>query len=89
MKMTAVLNWNQLTLLVLASVPAVATDYNPLSAPKSEEARSTDLTVRDEARKRDVPLGVYSPAAIDPAPVVLFSHGLGGSRENNSYLGKH
>lgn len=78
-----------MTVLVLASVPTVAADYDPLAVPKSGEVRSTDLTVRDEARKRDVPLRVYLPAATDPAPVVLFSHGLGGSRENNPYLGKH
>jgi predicted dienelactone hydrolase len=29
------------------------------------------------------------PAADTPAPVVLFSHGLGGTRENSAYLGKH
>src|SRR5260221_1600868 len=27
--------------------------------------------------------------ATDPAPVVLFSHGLGGSRAGSTFLGKH
>ena len=29
------------------------------------------------------------PGTTAPAPVILFSHGLGGSRENNPYLGEH
>jgi predicted dienelactone hydrolase len=45
--------------------------------------------VRDETRQRDIPLRVYLPAAAEKAPVVLFSHGLGGSRANNPYLGEH
>jgi len=43
----------------------------------------------DEERKRTVPIKVYLPASTGPQPVVLFSHGLGGSREGNSYLGTH
>ena len=43
----------------------------------------------DEERSRIVPLKVYMAAGSQPQPVILFSHGLGGSRENNGYLGKH
>lgn len=43
----------------------------------------------DTARDRVVPIKVYLPASRKPSPVILFSHGLGGSRENNAYLGKH
>lgn len=43
----------------------------------------------DAARERTVPVRVYLPAADTPAPVVIFSHGLGGSRDNNPYLGNH
>jgi predicted dienelactone hydrolase len=48
-----------------------------------------DFTVHDAKRGRDIPIRVYLPAATAPAPVVIFSHGLGGSRENNPYLGEH
>ena len=48
-----------------------------------------DHVVRDEARDREIPLRVYLPASKAPAPVVLFSHGLGGSREGYVYLGEH
>ncbi len=43
---------------------------------------------RDAARGRDVPVLVRVPAGDGPAPAVLISHGLGGSREGLSYLGR-
>jgi predicted dienelactone hydrolase len=37
-----------------------------------------------------IPLKIYLPGDIvNPAPVVLVSHGLGGSREGSTYLGEH
>lgn len=36
-----------------------------------------------------VPVRVFIPAANSPSPVILFSHGLGGSREGNRFLGEH
>jgi predicted dienelactone hydrolase len=44
---------------------------------------------RDEARDRRVPYKLYLPSARTPAPVVIFSHGLGGSREAASFLLEH
>lgn len=45
---------------------------------------------RDSARDRVVPVKVYLPADLEtPAPVLLFSHGLGGSRMNSVYLGQY
>ena len=38
-------------------------------------------------RSRAVPVKVHLGKSRAPTPVVLFSHGLGGSRENNAYLG--
>ena len=43
----------------------------------------------DSARSRTVPVKVYLPDADSPQPVIVFSHGLGGSRNNSPYLGKH
>jgi predicted dienelactone hydrolase len=48
-----------------------------------------DLTVYDTARSRSIPLRVYLPTNTAPAPVVLFSHGLGGSRSGSAFLGEH
>jgi predicted dienelactone hydrolase len=75
--------------LAAASVAAwgSAAEYDPLA--RGAAPTHVDLVVRDEGRQRDIPLRVYLPAATDKAPVVLFSHGLGGSRENNPYLGEH
>lgn len=45
---------------------------------------------RDPTRDRTVPVKLYLPAAADgPHPVVLLSHGLGGTREGLSYLARH
>ncbi|HEX8912577.1 MAG TPA: hypothetical protein VF796_09490 [Humisphaera sp.] len=74
--------------LLLVSPAARAADYNPLEVAKGAP-KLVDLTVRDEKRTRDLPVRVYLPAGNAPAPVVLFSHGLGGSREGPAYLGEH
>jgi predicted dienelactone hydrolase len=45
---------------------------------------------RDDTRSRDVPVKIYYPKGEGKAlPVILFSHGLGGSREGYAYLGRH
>ena len=44
----------------------------------------------DAARDRDVPAKIYFPKeGAGPCPVIIFSHGLGGSREHYEYLGRH
>lgn len=44
----------------------------------------------DAERKRAVPVRIYAPAAATgESPLVVFSHGLGGSREGYRYLGRH
>ncbi len=51
---------------------------------------TTNLTWHDDARQRDVPVKIYAPSKIGlPAPLVVFSHGLGGSRDGYAYLGQH
>ncbi len=51
---------------------------------------STDLEWYDSGRGRQAPVRIYYPAAgKGPFPVVLFSHGLGRSREDCAYLGTH
>jgi predicted dienelactone hydrolase len=74
---------------VAAPIVAGETAYDPLKADASFKSSPLDLTARDNDRKRDVPVRVYLPPGTNAAPVVLFSHGLGGSRENNPYLGQH
>jgi predicted dienelactone hydrolase len=62
--------------------------YDPLPVAKAKPDQQ-DLTVQDDRRSRAIPIRVYFPKDKTPAPVVLFSHGLGGSREGCAYLGDH
>lgn len=56
-----------------------------------EEApvKTLDFEPIDGERDRTVPVKIYLPEKEAPLPVVLFSHGLGGSRDGNPYLGNH
>jgi len=63
--------------------------YGPLDISSNWKAETLAIAVKDLARNREIPLRVYLPAIKTPAPVVLFSHGLGGTREGNPYLGQH
>lgn len=51
-----------------------------------------DLDWVDDARERPVPVRLYLPIASSsaaPAPLIIFSHGIGGSRLGYSYLGSY
>ncbi len=51
-----------------------------------------DLDLHDVARDRPVPVRLYLPHSATterPAPLVVFSHGIGGSRLGYRYLGSH
>lgn len=62
----------------------------PISALAEEAGIATkDFEPVDANRDRTVPVRVYLPKEANPQPVVIFSHGLGGSRENSRYLGAH
>jgi len=77
-------------LLMGAILPrALGKGYDPLAGDPEFAAESRDLTVHDAARNRDIPVRIYLPATGEPEPVVLFSHGLGGSRAGSKFLGEH
>lgn len=69
--------------------PVDAAQYDPLAVSAPDEVQTVELTVKDAERQRDLPLRIYLPKSRGPAPVVLFSHGLGGNRDGSAYLGKH
>jgi len=72
--------------LVFASLAGAApAAYDPLALPDTG-TKSLDLVAGDA--KRSLPLLVVLPKAAGPAPVILFSHGLGGSNKACSYLGE-
>lgn len=73
--------------------------------PGTYEIQTMMTTWHDNARDRDVPVKIYWPVAMaqnadnvstsavaalkKPLPLLLFSHGLGGSREMYVYLGQY
>ncbi|HUI07593.1 MAG TPA: dienelactone hydrolase [Verrucomicrobiae bacterium] len=75
------------TVAALAAGQALA--YDPLAVPGKAAVSTQDFAIRDDTRHREIPVRVYLPADTKPAPVVLFSHGLGGSRAGSAYLGQH
>ncbi len=66
-----------------------AAGYDPLAVDPNVSIQTLDLTVHDANRDRDIPVLVYLPPSEARTPVVLFSHGLGGSRTGNAFLGQH
>lgn len=59
-----------------------------LLAARAAEAAIIDETWHDPARGRDLPVRIRLPEAAGPRPVVILSHGLGGSRGGLGYLGR-
>jgi dienelactone hydrolase len=62
--------------------------------PEADTHEVRDLQWMDTARQRAVPAKLYLPKdagkdANTKAPLVIFSHGIGGSREGYSYIGKY
>lgn len=84
-----------LSALALAGVPAggVAEDALAPTVVGSitlPPAVKSDYRWLDPLRGREVPATIYYPAsASGPLPVIVFSHGLGRSREDYAYLGRH
>lgn len=48
-----------------------------------------DLDWMDASRQRPVPVRLYWPEGGQPVALVVFSHGIGGSRRGYRYLGEH
>lgn len=79
-----------LALSLAASAPSrAATAYDPMVIPANVGTRVVDLVFSAAQPTREIPLLAYLPQGQAPAPVVLFSHGLGGSREGSSFMGQH
>jgi predicted dienelactone hydrolase len=78
-----------ISLLLTGSIlpGALGKGYDPLTVDPEFRVESRDLTVHDAVRNRDIPVRIYLPANEKPEPVVLFSHGLGGSRSGSKFLG--
>lgn len=73
----------QLRSLLLALLVAMGT---------GAEAEPLDIDWTDASRERAVPVRLYWPAQAVPGqqvPLIVFSHGIGGSRRGYSYLGDY
>lgn len=80
--------WVVVMLCGMLTVPALAVDYEP--APGTNTVDVVRYEWHDAARNRDVPVKIYFPKTGNgPFPIILFSHGLGGSREGYEYLGDY
>src|SRR5450631_2668770 len=63
--------------------PELATPLPPSSS------RTATLTLHDSARNREIPLKIYYPGQISGSlPLIIFSHGYGGTREGYEYLAR-
>ena len=67
-------------------VDVALSQYDPLNTTYNTETIDTSFTYGPT--NRSVPLRIYLPSTDEPTPVILFSHGLGGSREASPFLGK-
>jgi dienelactone hydrolase len=81
--------WLQLAALLAG---AAALPLRAMQALVDGEVTAIDIDLADPSRQREVPLRLYLPAsasAAAPVPLVVFSHGIGGSRRGYTYLGRH
>jgi len=68
--------------------PASGSAYDPAAEPNLVQVLREDW--QDTKRDRKVPVKIYFPKqGTGPFPVIIFSHGLGGSRDGYEYLGHH
>lgn len=76
-----------------AGEPPGAAAYDPATREPDAAIEVLELEVFDAPRRRHIPVRLLLPAASaaspSPAAVVLFSHGLGGSRRTSEFLGQH
>jgi predicted dienelactone hydrolase len=72
------------------TAPGLGAPTDPVVGFPTNSTTSARFTWHDAQRNRDLPVKIYSPASgRGPFPVVIFSHGLGGTREAYEYLGRY
>ncbi|MFP4069680.1 MAG: hypothetical protein ACLFVC_05810 [Opitutales bacterium] len=78
----------RICLIVCASLffSTLAWAYDPLEQGPAPTSLDMSWPVSPD---RSIPVRIFLPAGTDPAPVILFSHSLGGSRAGSNYLGEH
>ena len=86
--MTTFASFSSVLFVGVSFMGAYAADYDPMKVG-NREVVSEKFEVLDLSRDRKLPVRVYFPETKAAAPVVILSHGLGGSCDNNPYLGNH
>ena len=68
---------------------ALLLDQTALAA--NDPVGCANVTLHDDSRHREVPLKIYYPKAQGPQrfPILVFSHGAGGSKDGYAYLGRY
>jgi dienelactone hydrolase len=75
---------------LLQLVPASSSLASSKPDQSTNAVSTARFTWRDSRRDRDVPVKIYSPSTDHaPLPIIIFSHGLGGTRDTYEYLGRH
>lgn len=78
-----------LALLGIALLARAAGSTDPgYAAPGSFTVRQFDQTWVDDARRRDIPVRIRLPESRERVPTIVFSHGLGGSRDGGREWGE-
>ena len=75
--------------LFVATSVSLAATYDPSTRPAGDMPKVIETDVSDLKREREIPIRVYLPASRDPAAIVLYSHGLGGTRHTGDFLAEH
>lgn len=77
-------------IIILSASSTAQTVYNPAAPGKLYFVETIKHEWQDAKRNRPVPVKIYYPATKgESLPVIIFSHGLGGSRDGYEYLGRH
>ena len=79
------------TLIIFIPWIVQAEDSRRYSPPTTSlDVIELKLEWKDPKRSRDIPVKIYYPKETTGTyPVIIFSHGLGGSRDGYEYLGRH
>jgi len=74
---------------LLAAALAAPALLRPARADDAAAFDTLEYDWADARRQRPVPVRLYLPRGAEPVPLVVFSHGIGGSRRGYSWLGQH
>ena len=78
------------SVVFLAASSYAQTSYIPYRPEQLSKVETIKYEWLDAKRNRDLPVKIYYPVTEEKGwPVIIFSHGLGGSRDGYEYLGRY